>query len=228
VWISSCWYVLWLAAGLHPAGATLASAGDASELVRACDEGDAESCGRLAVNHLLGVNAERNPALAVHFFEKACFGLGDMLLKGDDVPADHGRAEAAFARACVGGYPFACVSWGKILEGMQSPRASAVYGLARRQFLNRCTEKQGNGCYNYGAMLEEGMGGPKDFEQAVEFYVRACEGKDAQGCRRLGTLYESGTGVSKDSVRARKFYSEACALGDDDACELVRSAPERD
>ena len=71
--------------------------------------------------------------------------------------------------------------------------------------------------FSIGNLYENGMGVPKDFAQAAEWYRKAAEEGDAQSCYRLGVFYEKGTGVKQDTDKAIELYRQAAELGYENA-----------
>ena len=51
-----------------------------------------------------------------------------------------------------------------------------------------CNAADTFGCFNLGAIYEEGDPVPKDTARAAGYYRRACDGGDAEACQRLGAL----------------------------------------
>ena len=83
---------------------------------RACRQGWADGCSRLAGVYFLGTGGERDVPRAMIALERACnlqstsacADLGMILQKGDGVPSDPEKARAYLKRACDGGFGAAC------------------------------------------------------------------------------------------------------------------------
>ncbi len=59
----------------------------------------------------------------------------------------------------------------------------------------------------------EGGAGPRNYEQAAQWYEKAAQQGLAVAEYRLGSLYEKGLGVGKDIQRAKDFYQRAAEKG---------------
>ena len=67
--------------------------------------------------------------------------------------------------------------------------------------------EQGNACYE-----------AKDYEKAMEFYLRSVEEEDDPGALfNIGVLYAQGSGVEKDSAAALEWFRKAADRGISDA-----------
>ncbi len=83
---------------------------------RACQQGWADGCSRLATLHLQAKGVPRDVPRAFGALERACelklpsacAELGVMLLQGDGVPTDPGRGHDLLQRACRSGHQPAC------------------------------------------------------------------------------------------------------------------------
>ncbi|MEO2068646.1 MAG: tetratricopeptide repeat protein [Desulfurobacteriaceae bacterium] len=74
------------------------------------------------------------------------------------------------------------------------------------------------GCYELGAMYQNGEGVGKNYQKAIEFYSKACELGEGKGCTNLGYMYDFGLGVKEDDQKAAELYSKGCKLGDGLGC----------
>jgi localization factor PodJL len=59
----------------------------------------------------------------------------------------------------------------------------------------------------------EGGAGPRNYEQAAQWYEKAAQQGLAVAEYRLGSLYEKGLGVGKDMQRAKDLYQRAAEKG---------------
>ena len=64
-----------------------------------------------------------------------------------------------------------------------------------------------------GYMYEHGLGVPRSWPAAVDYYLLAAEGGDATGQYLLGLMYDKGFGVSRDVVQAYKWLNLAASTG---------------
>ncbi len=64
-----------------------------------------------------------------------------------------------------------------------------------------------------GWMHSNGKGVPRNFEVAVEWYIRAAEQGLAKAQFNLGVMYANGNGVPQDYVRAYMWFCIAASSG---------------
>ena len=57
------------------------------------------------------------------------------------------------------------------------------------------------------------VGGKRDYDAAMRWYVKAVEDGDALANWNIGRTYEFGYGVSKDLVTAKTWYQKAADRG---------------
>jgi TPR repeat protein len=79
-------------------------------------------------------------------------------------------------------------------------RAAAERGEARAQF-------------QLGMLHAQGLGVPKDYEAAAQWYLKAALQRDIAAMNNLGVLYIQGTGVKQDFVQAYKWLHLAAQGG---------------
>ncbi|OHS98434.1 hypothetical protein TRFO_35176 [Tritrichomonas foetus] len=70
------------------------------------------------------------------------------------------------------------------------------------------------GMFNYGKMLEEGLGTPIDRKEAVKYYRLSVDGGSIPAMFYLGRCYENGTGVEQSYINAAKLYRLSAENGD--------------
>lgn len=164
-------------------------------------------------------NAKALPFLpkACEHEPKACMIAGQMLQKGEGVPADVPRAADFFAKACAGGIAIGCAIEADIRykgEGgtpVDKARARALYEKT-------CGPEMLENCGNAGIMNATGDGGPEDKAKARGFYDMACGGNDAQSCVAGGVMYLNGEGGAKDEAKAKTYFEKACEAKSADGC----------
>ena len=66
---------------------------------------------------------------------------------------------------------------------------------------------------NLGRMYDEGLGVPKDEDEAVKWYREAADQGHADAQNSLGVMYRTGLGVPKDEVEGVKWYRKAADQG---------------
>ena len=91
---------------------------------RACKQGWADGCTRLAGVHFAASGGDRDMPKAVAALERACdelgsttacSDLGTILRQGDGVPSDPVKGRAYLDKACDGGYRDACARAGALM-----------------------------------------------------------------------------------------------------------------
>jgi TPR repeat protein len=140
---------------------------DTDACTTACNDGDAESCRKLAVTFEFGkTDAGRNETLGTTYFDRACalgsatgcVSSGQMHEYGHGVPKEFKTAADAYARACTLGYQV--------------------------------------GCANYAIMLENGRGVDQDLGKAKTLYEGACKAGAGLACERMKALQAAAPAAS--------------------------------
>ena len=189
--------------------------GDAPDLIRKAEGGDALAQYMLGRAHKLGYGVARNDADAVKWIGKAAgqnfaiaeMELANMYFQGEGVAKD-------------------------IAEGMKWLRKSADHGDSLGQFtLGYSLELQGNASeaaswYRkaaeqglalaqtaLGFVYEQGKGVRQDSREAVVWYRKAAEQNEANAQSNLGSMYYLGKGVKKDLAEAARWYRKSAEGG---------------
>jgi hypothetical protein len=123
------------------------------------------------------------------------------------------NAEAAtLPEQCGRGDANACANLGMSLEDTAPLDAAVRYQQA-------CRLGSATGCNNWGTMLFEGQGIPRDRGQAADLFVKACGLKHKLACANLSAIYAGGLGVKRSRTLAAIYKKKACQLGDADSCD---------
>jgi TPR repeat protein len=72
---------------------------------------------------------------------------------------------------------------------------------------------QSQAMLNLGRLYEEGVGVPRNFTKALEWYQKAADAGEKDAYLRLGLCYEIGMGAAADMGRAIKNFEKAAELG---------------
>jgi len=94
-----------------------------------------------------------------------------------------------------------------------------AYSDARADFDRSCQAGEADGCNYLAFLYAEGLGGPRDVQQAGDIYVRLCAKENAAGCSNLGQLYEN----DRNDTKARLYFKKACDGGYAEACRKLRN-----
>lgn len=78
---------------------------------------------------------------------------------------------------------------------------------------------------NYGWMLNNGLGVPKDQKAAVHFYLLAAHQGDNFGMFNTAMAYDSGEGLPYDSAQAARWLYAAIRLGHDYSIRMMVERP---
>ena len=68
-----------------------------------------------------------------------------------------------------------------------------------------------------GWLQHSGLGRPRDFKQAMEWYQKAASQNMPNAINSIGYMYEYGQGVAEDKNEAIKWYKRAAALNNKEA-----------
>jgi len=67
---------------------------------------------------------------------------------------------------------------------------------------------------NLGWMYVNGIGVPRDYSKARQWYEKAASQGDVMAQNNLGWMYDNGRGVPRDYGKARQWYEKAASQGD--------------
>ena len=146
----------------------------------------------------------RRPAKALEAYERACSAYfsaacgkkGEMLARGEGVPADFVLARTYLREACPE------LTWG----GSSGASDACV-------FLGSAYE---NGTFGF----------PKDPVHALEIYEDRCQRwPGSEMCTLAASSYERGTAAPRDLKKASALYRRGCDSGNGDGAACVRAAP---
>ena len=76
---------------------------------------------------------------------------------------------------------------------------------------------------NVGTLYEQGLGAPKNFTNALQWYEKAAFAGAAEGYFRMGGCYEIGMGAVADMAKAVSFHEKAAAMGSPQALHKMAS-----
>ena len=87
------------------------------------------------------------------------------------------------------------------------------YGNAAKCFQQAAEQGDANAQCNLGAFYLQGLGVPKNLQEAVKWYRKAADQGNASAQCNLAGCYENGIGVTKNFQEAVKWYQKAAEQG---------------
>lgn len=146
----------------------------------------------------------------------SCVGLGDALMRGDQIARDATRAADYFEEACVGGYTSACTYYGYALyQGAGRPQSDSGAILV---FKRGCDAGEVSSCRYMGIVYLSSPNVESVAGVAQLFFSKACALQDSWSCWRLGKMLDQAEFVQQNAKEAGEYYRRACELGLEYAC----------
>jgi hypothetical protein len=97
---------------------------------------------------------------------------------------------------------------------LQTSTAVSIPSTASDRGKNACDSGDAAAC----VALAQAAEAAKEFDRAVDLYLKACNGRAGAGCTGFGVLYNRGLGVTRDATQAAVYYERGCTLGDMAGC----------
>jgi hypothetical protein len=189
-----------------------------------------------------GKGTPRDDAEAAKWFLQAAqqdhieaqYTLGIMYEKGEGVPRDDDHAYKWFSMAARQGYARARVmlesdKWvsyaqARLPKGSQPQPGGDAPDVTHEQ-IEEYTRKAEAGDvdaqYNLGIIHYHGEGVPRNFEEALVWFLKAAEQNDADAQYNLGFMYGRGEGVKKDHDQSVAWFTKAAEQGHTGAQEIL-------
>jgi len=143
--------------------------------------------------------------------------LGSLYVMGASVPQDDARGVHYLQLAAAQGEPgSAGLLGGMYLAGRGGSEAEG-YALLKQGAEGGDDESM----RNYGLLLVQGKGYPKDMPAGAAFIRRAAVNGDAKAQTLLGDLYNDGLGVPERAEDTIYWWGRAAAAGDEEAIEAM-------
>lgn len=99
-------------------------------------------------------------------------------------------------------------------EAAQPPQQQQISAdMAFAMIAGNAEKGNANAMLTLGAFYEQGIGAPRNFTKAMEWYKKAAETGLAEGHYNLGVCYEIGMGNSGDIKKAVEHFEKAADLG---------------
>jgi uncharacterized protein len=110
----------------------------------------------------------------------------------------------------------------KELASAKKAYESQKFAQARTLYLNACTKRSGEACFELADMEEKGLGGPQDVKAAADHFTQACDFHYYAGCTRGGYLF-MGEGAAKGVIapqneKALSLSFFGCRFGSRSSC----------
>jgi len=109
-----------------------------------------------------------------------------------------------------------------LLESLKTTRLLGIEQDGIKEKLVRVIRAIVRAQVRIGLRYATGQGVPKDFSEAVKWWIRAAEHGNADAQFYLGVCYLKGGGVPKDDTEAAKWFQKAAAQGHSAAREWLR------
>jgi hypothetical protein len=100
----------------------------------------------------------------------------------------------------------------RVRGGEYTESGEATYASLMRVWMPLAKSGDPEAQTNLGEIFEKGVGGPPQYDLAVQWYRLAAEGGYARAQVNLGSLYERGVGVPRDTTQAMSWYRRASGL----------------
>jgi TPR repeat protein len=97
-------------------------------------------------------------------------------------------------------------------EGVSAQRRGD-YETARREYLEAAQDGNSNAQNNLGHLYRQGLGGPVDMKQAVDWFSKAAQAGQVNAETSLGDMYETGDAGAVDLSAAASWYHRAAVSG---------------
>lgn len=194
--------------------------------LRACDNGIALSCRRLADQAAAQPGASDDAGEAIMI--AACArGDVDSCVHVASGRIERGLVDDGMGRLldlCHQKSSRACMELGRhYLEGT-SGHADPV--MADRLLEGPCAQGSPVACrMRAEAQLAQATSADAILKETITIFGQACLGSDARACRRLAGLYHAGVGVDQDDRYAESLLKNACSFALTDDCATMIPAP---
>lgn len=116
-----------------------------------------------------------------------CYALAVAYYEGEEVDRDDAIVIAMFRKACALGHPRGCLNTGEVLfhgELGQSVDKTAAISF----FKKACDGKQPRACFNLGGVYMNGEGAAEDPRKGTAYMKKACALEDADACEIVKEL----------------------------------------
>ena len=127
--------------------------------------------------------------------------IGEMYLKGGELPKNPDKALKWYRKAAGGGVPAAAVNAAALLIGGADPTAEE-YGEARKRCESTAKLDYGPGAFCMAVIYKRGLGVTQDPNQSAKWLIRAANLGYPKAMLQLGEAYWKGDGVNPNLITA--------------------------
>jgi uncharacterized protein len=144
-------------------------------------------------------------------FNEACFAIGGMYEKGDDLPKNLDLASAWYRKAAEQGQAQAQM-------GLASLSLDAKnYSEAHHWCEEAAKRKSPGGYYCLGYLFQHGLGVEQNPKTALKWYQDAAGWSNAGAMQALGQMFANGEGTKQDRAQAFVWFFKAARRGNKEA-----------
>jgi uncharacterized protein len=212
-------------------------------IMKSAQAGDPIAQYKLATMYYEGKGIPRDDEEAVKWFLQAAqfdhieaqYVLGVMYEKGHGVPRDDDQAYKWISMAARQGYARARVlleseKWMGYAQsrlprgGSQAKPEGDAPDVTTEQiedYTRKAEQGDMDAQYNLGIIYYHGEGVPRNFEEALVWFLKAAEQNDADAQYNLGFMYGRGEGVKKDQDQSLAWFGKAAEQGHTGAQEIL-------
>ena len=133
-------------------------------------------------------------------FNEACFAIGQIYEKGEDLPQNFELAAAWYRKAAEKGHTEAQVSLA-ILAMKAKDYAQTRHWC---EMASKIGYAGGYSCLGY--LYQHGLGVEQDSKEAFSCYLRAARGNNPGAMRAVAQMYENGEGIKMDRSEAFLWF----------------------
>jgi uncharacterized protein len=113
----------------------------------------------------------------------------------------------------------------KLLTGVKW--ANRARSLARQRAITRAEQGDPNAQYDLAERYHDGLGVPRDYDQAFIWFTRAAQQGHARAKTNVGLMLFLGRGASADPIEAVKWLTLAARQGEAKAGEILEQLRSR-
>jgi uncharacterized protein len=144
-------------------------------------------------------------------FSDACFTIGELYDKGEDLPQNPELAATWYRKAAEQGHTQARIALATLAMKAKN------YGEARHWCEAAAKERYAGGYFCLGYLSQNGLGAPANLKDALKWYGEAAQRGNIAAMRAMGKIYANGEGTKIDRPQAFVWFYVAARRGNQDA-----------